>query len=536
MNKMVKTSSLQLNHLNPHQINSSRATILFIAVLTVGRAFLQKGLYQQGFVSVSADEFARSLRALAWSKHLQINLPVDLMSSPWPPFEMYLNGFAIRILGDAFIAPRITVFIASCLLLISFFLLVQQLWDNWLVAALATLIVATQPWFIWLSATPMLEMYFLACFIGGLYFLMFWLQKRDGLGWLFAGLLFFLASGFHVQSWAQINIINLLTLLIGFRFIKERQYIHLGQLALFWLIGNGFILFWGLAEYKTTGQLFGILANHSEYSRWFYDGYDVSVGEKLFYFPSIVGRVIPVWLWLSSGIGLSFVIVERRNYWRLLPLVIGLFTLTLASIFNLTAGPPSAAPDRYALFYLLLIVPYAAYGFTQLLTIGWRWTEQLHKRRLAYGWTVILGSLLTVMLLQGIAAAQHFPSGMARDTLETGRYLHEILNNPALSTPPLQAGEMVMLEARYWDFLALELMTEQNEKLLYDREHDYLHRDNPSRLLEDADAVQSWLMEMQVGLVVLKDPTLKKRADELVFLTRQKEVGDWTVFRLVTKQ
>jgi hypothetical protein len=93
-----------------------------------------------------------------------------------------------------------------------------------------------------------------------------------------------------------------------------------------------------------------------------------------------------------------------------------------------------------------------------------------------------------------------------------------------------------MLEARYWDFLALELMTEQNEKLLYDREHDYLHRDNPSRLLEDADAVQSWLMEMQVGLVVLKDPTLKKRADELVFLTRQKEVGDWTVFRLVTKQ
>lgn len=504
--------------------------LLFFLALTIGRFLFQLQLYSQGFVSLSADEFARGLRSLAWSKSLHVNLLTDLLS-PWPPFEMYLNGLAIRLLPDPFLAPRVTVFIASILLLLSLFFLVYHLLENWLIAGLAVLFCAAQPWFIWLSATPMLEIYFLGCFFGGLYFLLSWLRTKRGWGWLYAGFLFVLASGLHVQSWAQINLVNLLTLTFFVVWIKQRQFTLVGRLLLFWLLGNGFILFWGVAEYVTTGQFFAILNSHAEYSRWFYGGYNVDISEKLLYFPGIVGRVTPLWAWLAAGLGVVFLMMQQRLR-PLLLLALGLMTLALASIFNLASGPPSAAPDRYALFYLLLLSPYVAYGFHQVAAYGRQWAAHRRSRLLANAWPVIIGLLLLGFLGQSMVAAQEFPNGMPGDTVETGRYLRQTLAEPALSSPPLQPQEKIMLEARYWDFLALELMIEQDARLLYDREHDYLHRENPSRLLESEQAVKRWLVSEQVGLLALRDPLLKERAATLPFLVPQKNVDNWSIFRL----
>lgn len=511
---------------------ASHIALLFFLVLTAVRTLFQLHLYSLGFVSLSADEFARGLRALAWSQHLRVDLLKDL-NSPWPPFEMYLNGLAIRLFHDPYIAPRVTVFIASCLLLLAIFFLVHQILDNWLVAALAVLLSAAQPWFIWLSATPMLEIYFLACFFGGLTFLLNWLRREAGWGWLAAGLLFLLASGLHIQSWVQINLVNLFTLYFFARWLRRRQFALAGQLALFWLLGNGFILFWGVSEYLTTGQLFAILASHTDYSRWFYNGYEVSISEKLLYFPRLVGRVVPFWTWLPVIAGVGFLIV-RRQVWPLLPLGLGLLTLTVASFFNLASGPPSAAPNRYTLFYLLLLVPYMVYGFYQPAEYGWQWAAKQGKERLAYAWASLLGCLFAILLVQSILTAQHFPIGMSVDTVETGRYLRRVLANPALTSPPLLPQEKIMLEARYWDFLALELMIEESEQLRYDREHDYLHRDNPSRLWEPDEDVQAWLATEQVGLIALHDPLLKERASALPFLRPQMEIGSWSIYRLLT--
>ncbi len=521
---------------NTHPLSERRVAlvaVLFFLALTAARALFQLHLYRLGFVSLSADEFARGLRALAWSQHLRVDLLRDLVS-PWPPFEMYLNGLAIQLLHDPYLAPRVTVFIASCVLLLALFLLVHQLLDSWPVAALAVLFSAMQPWFIWLSATPMLEIYFLACFLGGLACLLYWLRHERGWGWLAAGLLFLLASGFHIQSWAQINLVNLFTLYFLARWLRRRQFALAGRLALFWLLGNGFILFWGIAEYLNTGQLFAIFASHADYSRWFYRGYDVAVSEKLLYYPRLVWRVVPLWAWLAATIGLGF-FVGRRQVRPLFPLALAIPTLAIASFFNLASGPPSAAPDRYALFYLLLLAPYVATGFYQPAQLGWHWATVRGKNRLAFAWATLLGGLFIATLGYSLVAAQSFPIGMPADTVETGRYLRRALAEPALSSPPLQPQENIMLEARYWDFLALTLMVEETERLLYDREHDYLHRDNPSRLWEADEAVRAWLLAEQVGLIVLHDPQLKERAAALPFVTQQTEVGSWSIYRLLTR-
>jgi hypothetical protein len=504
---------------------SGLAALLFLSGVMIGRLFIQIKLYQQGFISVSADEFARGLRALAWSQNPRLTPAADLIS-PWPPFEMYLNGPMLLLLDDVLLAPRFTVFVASCLLLVALFLLVRHLFNS-LAAALAVILVAVQPWTVWLSGTPMLEMYFLACFVGGLFFITVWLRQQRRFYWLYAGLLFFLASGLHVQSWLLINLANLFTVIFGYHFIRRRNYRQAGQLIGFWLLGNAYIIFWGIAEYVMTGQLFGILAAHTIYSLWFYDGYDVAVTEKLFYFPRIVWTNIPLLVWLFAGIGLVFVLHGSERWWRLWPLALGGLTLLLASTFNLTSGPPSAAPDRYALLYILLLSPYAAYGIYRL----GEWTWQIGNQPAAYFFSGIVAVLFLGILVQGLVQTADFPQGMSRDTVETGRYLHRALHEPTLSQPPLQPAASIMVEARYWDFLALELMTRQNERLLYDREHDYLNRDNPSILEEDETTVYNHLTENRVRLLALRDPRLQKQAGALPFLTVQEELGAWTIYR-----
>lgn len=496
----------------------------------MSRLAIQIWLYRQGFVSVSADEFARGLRAVTWSQQTGLNFLADL-NSPWPPFEMYLHGMLIRLGGAPFFAPRATAFIFSCILLYALFLLVDQLFDNSVVAFLSLVLVASQPWFIWLSGTPMLEIYFLAFFIGGIYLLLIWLKQGSGWGWLGAGILFFLATGFHIQSWAQINIINLFTLPLFLQFVAQRQFNLAIRLFLFWVIGNSFIILSGLAEYRTTGELFAILGSHAEYSRWFYGGYDVPLLEKLLYFPRLIAESIPIWLWLFGLIGLALTIY-KQNWWGVLLLGLGLFTLTIASFFNLSSGPPSAAPGRYAVFYLLLLAPYAAYGFYQLWRQGWLWGQKRFTPSAAYGWAITFSALVAILILLSVNNARHFPIGIARDTVDVGQYIHQVLL-PTEGSDAFSPDLTVMLEARYWDFLALELLIEQRERIVYDREHHYLERDNPSQLLDTEQNVADWLRREQVGLLVLHDAHLKERATELSFLALQNRVGDWSVFRVM---
>jgi hypothetical protein len=512
----------------PGWLNGRVTTLLFLSSLTIGRLIVQIRLYQQGFVSVSADEFARGLRAVGWSQHLRVAPFADLIS-PWPPFEMYLNGLALRIFGDVLITPRITVFAASSLLLVTLFFLIRYLFASDGVAALALIFVAVQPWYIWLSGTPMLEMYFLASFMAGLYFLVTWLREKRRFYWLFAGLLFLLASGFHVQSWVLINVVNLFTFLYSLKQIPQRDYKGLGQLLLFWLLGNTFILFSAMAEYMMSGQIFGILASHTNYSLWFYGGYTVTPIEKLLYYPRIVWGNIPFLAFLIGGSGLLQIWRGQERAWRLVPLGLGCFALAAASCFNMMSGPPSAAPDRYSLFYTMLLAPYVAYGVYSLAQQAWQFDRTLP----AYLSTTLIAALFFSLVALQLAQAVSFPKGMSSDTIATGRYLNETLTKAQLSQSSWQPTGNLMVELVYWDYLALQLMVQQREKLLFDREVDYLNREIPSLFLENEADIRAQLLKSGVEWVALKNPVLTERAEALAFLVRERDVGAWTIFRLV---
>ncbi len=72
--------------------------------LVSGRLFLQVMLYRFGFMSLSADEFGRTVLAARWARD-----PHAVWSGVWLPFHMYLFGAALRLKWEMLYVPRIIV-------------------------------------------------------------------------------------------------------------------------------------------------------------------------------------------------------------------------------------------------------------------------------------------------------------------------------------------------------------------------------------------------------------------------------------------
>jgi hypothetical protein len=137
-----------------------------LLILIALKIILQVYLYHVGFISVSADENSRGIRAAAW---LAGEDPLPLYTGIWLPFELYLNSAALSLWDEVVWAPRLTAFLSSCLLLIFYFLLVRGLFSSTSIAFIASLMLVFYPWYAWLSGAPMLDIYYVAFFVAGLF-------------------------------------------------------------------------------------------------------------------------------------------------------------------------------------------------------------------------------------------------------------------------------------------------------------------------------------------------------------------------------
>jgi len=204
-------------------------SIIYLGAIILFRVTVQAILYTRGFLSVSADEYARGISAAKWAVQPRFDM-FDASPGAWLPFEKYLNGLVLSVWPDVILAPRVTVFLSSCVVIIALYLLVYYLFNSSAIAALATIFVVIQPWIVWLSGTPMLEMYYLAFYFAGLLFLLVWLKDNRRGFWIFAGFSFLIATGFHVQSWYLINLVNLLTIGFLIGFVRHKRYGRLRRL------------------------------------------------------------------------------------------------------------------------------------------------------------------------------------------------------------------------------------------------------------------------------------------------------------------
>lgn len=504
------------------KINNYAAPI-YLGVLMLIRLIIQIRLYRQGFLSVAADEFARGINALKWSQNPHIDSLSEIVV-PWLPLEKYINAFAIRLLNDVIVAPRITAFMASCILIIFLFLLVNCLFKNVAVAALTVLLVSFQPWFVWLSGTPMLEMYFFALFFASLYFLVVWLNYQRPYYWIFAGIFLFLTSATHIQSWVLISVVNMFSFVYWVQFLRQKNYRALVQLTFIFAFSYIFVGFYIVGGYILDGEILKVLANHESYSRWFYDGYNVAVIEKFLYFPRIFKKSVLNISWLIAILGITgILLIKKDRIWRLYLLVIGVTALFVYSMFNVFSSPPSAAPDRYSLLYSILFAPYIAFGINWLFDIGKRQSSQ--KAFYAISGLSIL--LLMSMLWSNGNRIWQYPQGMPAEPVAVGRYIKQ-----ELSLLPDERHSRFVVETLFWEFLAVQLSAQHLDDIVFDRPWDLTHREESSYFLQDAVSVNDWLKREQVELIALKSPEEKARAEILDFLTPEAEFGDWVVYRV----
>ena len=494
-------------------------SMAYLVGLILVRAGIQITLFKQGFISVAADEFARGILAAKWATDPRIDILADVQGT-WLPFEKYLNGFFLVIFPDVILTPRVTVFIASCLLIVVVYFLTYYLFDRFAIAVITTLFITFQPWYVWLSGTPMLEMYYFTFFFAGFLFIIVWLKEARQGYWFWAGACFLVTSGFHVQSWTLINLVNLSTLPWLYCFSRQKEYKNLAKLIVYYVLSNGLIIGFALIEFFDTGQIFAFLSNHTSYSKWYYDGYDVSVIEKFLYYPKLVVQNSSAIIWICLAIALVFLIRDQERRWKLFPLLLAISALFLNSFANIFSGPPSAAPPRYSLFHVIILSLYLGYGIYHLFTLKWKDTRQL---------TIYASKVLAVVLfLYGIWWGAYripdYPLGMSVDAVEVGRNLNMLLNeNPGV----------YMVELRYWDFLAVNLTSHHYDNIIFDREQNIRDRDTPSIFLQERDEVCKSLALPDLQYVVLKDKDLKLLIQELNLVRLHQNVGMWTIYEVV---
>lgn len=499
-----------------------RCGIVYLLGLNLVRAAVQIYLFQRGFISVAADEFARGILAAKWAKAPTINLSADIQGT-WLPFEKYLNGAALLVWPDEIITPRVTVFIASCLLVVIIYGLASFLFASKTTAVASTLFISFQPWFVWMSGTPMLEMYYFALFFAGLLLLLIWLKEQRRGYWFWAGLCFMLSSGFHVQSWTLLDLVNLLTLPALFKYLRQRDQANVLKLIGFYFLSNGLIIAFSLFEFLFTGEMFAFLAKHTSYSKWYYDGYNVPALDKFLYYPRLVWHNANTAVWAGLALGLLFWVRLEARRWAIFPLLLSLAGLLLNSVMNIFSGPPSAAPDRYALFHIIILSLYVGFGAASLLMLKSDWPRY---GRYAAGLTALL--LLAYGLWWGGSRLPDYPQGMSLDSVNVGQTVDTLLaENPG----------PFMIELRYWDFLAVELTANHFEDVVYDRVRDTLNRDLPSIFAQDGAALCQTLAQYpDLRYVLLLDEASKTRAEATSYLKALQDEGRWTIYQVIPEQ
>jgi len=481
---------------------------------------MQIALYRQGFISVSADEFARGIRAALWANNPSINIVADIQGT-WLPLEKYLNGISLLVFPDVILAPRLTVFAASCLVLVMVYLLAYHLFGRFAIAVLSTVFITFQPWYAWLSGTPMLEMYYFACFFTGLFFIIMWLKETRKGYWLGAGICFLLASGIHVQSWTFINLVNLLTLPSLYKFIRQKEYANLSKLVAYYVLSNGLIIGFVVLEYIYTGNVFAFLEHHTTYSKWFYQGYDVSVTKKSLYYPRLVVEYSSTAIWLCLFAALAFLRRDQGRRWKLFPLLLAIVALLLNSVMNTLSGPPSAAPARYSLFYTLILSLYVAYGTYQLFMFGKQHTRLLVRTASL----VIAVTLFLYGVWWGANRIPDYPHGMSVDAVEVGRHLDKLL---------AETSGTYMVELRYWEYLGVNLAARHYDAITFDREKIFLDRNTPSIFLQEPVHVCRELLALpELRYVALQDEALKLQVQQINLLRLYENVGTWAIYEVI---
>ncbi len=485
---------------------------LIVALLLCLKLLLLLYLYNLGFISVSDDEFNRGITAAQWADG---DLPTSLLMTHWLPGEILLNGFSLTIWDNVIWTPRITAFLFSCLLLIYFIKLVQNLFDLVPVTLLAGLFLVFNPWYTWLSGSPMLDIYYLALFVAGLYYFLNWSDTRRDIYLIITGIFFALSTTFHFPSWILVNVVNLCACYYAWEMLRDRDYKNLLKLIVFFFGVNLFIIVFLIGEFFSTGELFYLIRDHTYAGKNYLQGYNITIYKKLIYYPVLVAKNINL-IGLFLPIGLYWLGTKSRKTFRLSLFVVGLVSLFFYSVFNLLSAPASSSPGRYSLPFFILLLPYSALGIYALFMNSGYFTNIRFRR----AFVVIL---ITFILGLSFIQSRRFVHRDERSALNTGLYLKKLMESE-----PSEKTETVIVEfTTDYDYLSVKLAVRDFDRVLLDRKQYY---ETSDFIVMGDDEILQHLRKEKTKFVAAKDETIKTRLSSLHFMHKMNKLGEWEVY------
>ena len=158
--------------------------------------------YRAGFISVSADEFAKTVIASRGLSEPRVWFdPTNI----WMPLHLILIAGASLITNDLLLASRVVSITFGVLLLISLSRIGRQSGGSF-GAGIAAILGASHPLVVLLSATAMVDICYTSMFMLGLsFYLRFARDSRDSAINLFAACgCFTIACAFHYNAWVAV--------------------------------------------------------------------------------------------------------------------------------------------------------------------------------------------------------------------------------------------------------------------------------------------------------------------------------------------
>lgn len=452
------------------------------------------------FFAVSADDFHRTL--YAWEVTQGNLVPSDL----WPPLQFWVEALVLQVYPRLLSVPYLVNLAASTGALTGLILLGRTWGLNQFGALIVITLVATLPWFVWLSLSGLAEpLFFLGITAGYLGVARWRVRQHDG--WLWIAAFSLLAAGMlRFDAWGHSVVFTLAVAWCWWRAPRPRPWSWLAAAALPW----AFPLIWLTLQYMRFDNPFYFSSVTRDY--WLLVHGPLPLAERLVWQPRDLWRIAGIFLPISL-IGLW--LWRKRPGIVILSLMwLGSFALLMQSTLSHTITQNN--PARLVVIHVLLLSPGAAFALQQFSRRSW------------------LTTALSIALVIGSVAPRfgelpRYPNGLAADVEQVGWHIGGLRTLGAL-----QPGDRLMIEVIFWDYIPLHVITNDPGAVIYDRpptlviaeggQHTLDDASNPSLLALPAAQLRSALREQHVRLVVTHSQraadNLRPIADESLAIGR----------------
>lgn len=476
------------------------------------RVVWQFQLYRCGFISFTADEFARTIMAARWARN-----PRAIWHGVWLPFHQYFLGFLLRLKWELLWTPRIIWIILGLTSIVLMYAFARRLFESPTIGVISAILLAVNPLHIWLSSTPLSELPYataiLACFLS----FTLYLRRKKYIYLFTSAFLLLLANGFRYESWLISGVFSLYLVGEGIRrsWRGKARAVHLFASLTAALLPWILPLAWIIGNYNRTGNAFYFMAFNRDLDLR-------AFGSRRSYinFLRAFIKIDPVASVLSvAGLG-ACLFRYRRD--RAVCFYVAATVIPFL-VFSGFQGGRATLPRNY-LRYLAPFIFFAYPAVASLIIMVINRIVRSQRRRVV-ALAVILGG---VIVIQARASFQ-FVNDPAGAGLKVGEKIRSLRRQaPGLAQRP------ILIEVSDWQHLAIQVGANDISSLICDRQVlDVIKaRRTSSLLLSDKNAVRNYLIERDVSCVVVKSPELRKVMEKDLELKSRGEVNGY-VFYLI---